>query len=140
MLGDGANQEYTRTPNHPLGGRMQQHIERLAQTRNEILEEAPKKRALPTEPTDIVDSAKRARLGVDTPPQLRIPPLPPGPTSFAQLFTLTEDTGLASFDVKQLPLDLIVKITVPILGRVDPDALDQAVGVSGSLLCDLVSD
>ncbi|PGH08293.1 hypothetical protein AJ80_07889 [Polytolypa hystricis UAMH7299] len=117
-----------RNPNHPLAPRMQQYIERLAQARNEIFEEAPKKRALPTEPTDVVDSAKRARLGVETPPQLKIPALPPGPNSYAQLFTLTEDVGLTSFDVKQLPLDLIVKIVVPVLTRVDPEALDQAVG------------
>jgi symplekin len=108
---------------------MQQHIERLTQARNEVLEEGPKKRALPTEPTDPIDNAKRARLGAETPPQLRVPPLPPGPISYAQLFTLTEDAALASFDVKQLPLDIIVKITVPILSRVDPEALDQAVGV-----------
>lgn len=103
----------------------------MAQSRNEIIEEATRKRALPAEPTDLVDSAKRAKLGVNTPPQLKIPPLPPGPTSFAQLFTLTEDTGLTSFDVKQLPVELLVKITVPILSRIDAEALDQAVGVSG---------
>ncbi|KAK2793774.1 hypothetical protein FQN52_000726 [Onygenales sp. PD_12] len=117
-----------RNPNHPLAGRMHQYIERLAQSRNEIFDEASKKRALPSEATDVVDSAKRARLGVDTPPQLKIPPLPPGPNSFAQLFTLTEDAGLTSFDVKQLPADLIVKITVPVLSRVDPEALDHAIG------------
>lgn len=119
-----------RAPNHPLAGRMQQYIERMAQSRVEALEEAPKKRALPAEPTDVVDNAKRARLGIETPPQLKIPPLPPGPTSFAQLFTLTDDAGLTSFDVKQLPVDLIVKIAVPLLNRIDPDSLDQAVGVS----------
>ena len=103
----------------------------MTQSRNEILaEEAPKKRAAPAEPTDVVDSAKRARLGVETPPQLRIPPLPPGPTSFAQLFTLTEDVGLTGFDVKQLPVDLVIKMTVPLLAKVDGDALDQAIGVS----------
>ncbi|EAS36853.3 mRNA cleavage and polyadenylation specificity factor complex subunit [Coccidioides immitis RS] len=117
-----------RNPSNPLAGRIQQYIERMAQSRNEIFEEATRKRALPTEPTDLVDSAKRARLGVNTPPQLKIPPLPPGPTSFAQLFTLTEDAGLTSFDVKQLPLDLLVKITVPILNRIDAEALDQAIG------------
>ncbi|PGH09617.1 hypothetical protein AJ79_05673 [Helicocarpus griseus UAMH5409] len=117
-----------RNPNHPLAGRMQQYLERLSQSRNDIFDEASKKRALPAEPTDVVDSAKRARLGVDTPPQLKIPPLPPGPNSFAQLFTLTEDAGLTTFDVKQLPADLIVKITVPVLSRVDPEALDQAIG------------
>ncbi|EEH10154.1 conserved hypothetical protein [Histoplasma capsulatum G186AR] len=112
-----------RNPNHPLASRIQQYLERLAQSRNDIFEEASKKRALPTEPTDLVDSAKRARLGVDTPPQLKIPPMPPGPNSFAQLFTLTDEAGLTSFDVKQLPADLIVKITVPVLSRVDPEAV-----------------
>ncbi|KKZ67315.1 hypothetical protein EMCG_06998 [[Emmonsia] crescens] len=116
-----------RNPNHPLTSRIQQYLERLAQSRNDIFDEASKKRALPSEPTDLVDSAKRARLGVDTPPQLKIPPMPPGPTSFAQLFTLTDDVGLTSFDVKQLPADLIVKITIPVLSRVDAEALDQAI-------------
>ncbi|WEW58472.1 hypothetical protein PRK78_003940 [Emydomyces testavorans] len=117
-----------RNPNHPLAGRIQQYIDRIAQSRNEIFEEATRKRALPTEPTDLVDSAKRARLGVNTPPQLKVPPLPPGPNSFAQLFTLTQDVGLTSFDVKQLPLELLVKITIPILSRIDAEALDQAIG------------
>lgn len=101
----------------------------MAQARNDIFQEAPKKRGLPTEPTDAADNAKRMRVGVETPPQLKIPPLPPGPTSFAQLFTLTDDTGLTSFDVKQLPLDLIVKITVPVLAKVDQSSLDQAIAV-----------
>ncbi|KAF3482111.1 mRNA cleavage and polyadenylation specificity factor complex subunit [Arthroderma uncinatum] len=116
-----------KAPTHPLAGRMQQYIERLAQSHNEIFEEASRKRALPAEPTDVVDTAKRARLGLET-PQHKIPPLPPGPTSFGQLFTLTEDVGLTSFDVKQLPVDLVVKIILPVLTRVDSEALDQAIG------------
>ncbi|KAK2839171.1 hypothetical protein FQN49_006408 [Arthroderma sp. PD_2] len=117
-----------KAPTHPLAGRMQQYIERLAQSHNEIFEEASRKRALPAEPTDVVDNAKRARLGLETPPQHKIPPLPPGPTSFGQLFSLTEDVGLTSFDVKQLPVDLVVKIIIPVLTRVDGEALDQAIG------------
>lgn len=124
-----ANQNPSRNPNNPLGGRIQQYIDRMAQSRNDIFQEGPKKRGLPTEPTDASAHAKRMRVGVETPPQLKIPPLPPGPNSFAQLFTLTDDTGLTSFDVKQLPLDLIVKITVPVLAKVDQSSLDQAVGV-----------
>lgn len=108
---------------------MQQYIERLSQSRLDVFDETSRKRGLPVEPTDGLDNAKRARLGVDTPPLLKIPPLPPGPTSFAQLFTLTEDVGLSSFDVKQLPADLIVKITIPVLARVDPSALNQAIEV-----------
>ncbi|EZF35246.1 mRNA cleavage and polyadenylation specificity factor complex subunit [Trichophyton mentagrophytes] len=117
-----------KAPTHPLAGRIQQYIERLAQSHNEIFDEASRKRALPAEPTDVVDSAKRARLGLETPPQHKIPPLPPGPTSFGQLFTLTEDVGLASFDVKQLPVDLVVKIIIPVLTRVGGESLDLAIG------------
>jgi symplekin len=109
---------------------MHQYIERLAQSRLDVFDESSRKRGLPVEPTDGLDNAKRARLGVDTPPLLKIPPLPPGPTSWAQLFTLTDDVGLSSFDVKQLPIDLIVKITVPVLCRVDSNALNQAIEVS----------
>lgn len=124
----------SRAPTHPLAGRIQQYIERLAQSHNEIFDEASRKRALPAEPTDVVDSAKRARLGLETPPQHKIPPLPPGPTSFGQLFTLTEDVGLASFDVKQLPVDLVVKIIIPVLTRVGGESLDLAIGVCFRLL------
>lgn len=84
-------------------GKMQAYIERLMQSRFEVTEDASRKRALPIEPTDGLDNAKRARLDAMTPPLLKIPPLPPGPTSYDQLFTLTQDIGLSSFDVKQLP-------------------------------------
>jgi hypothetical protein len=93
------------------------------------VEEASRKRGLPVEPTDGLDNAKRPRLGVDTPPLIKVPPLPSGSTSYAQLFTLTEDVGLSSFDVKQLPADLIVRIAVPILARVDQNTLSQAIEV-----------
>ena len=90
-------------------------------------EEGSRKRGLPSEPTDGLDNAKRARLDAQTPPLIKVPPLPPGRLSYAQLFTLTEDTGLSSFDVKQLPPDLIVKIAVPILAHIDPSSFSQAV-------------
>jgi symplekin len=108
---------------------MQQHIERLMQSRMEPVDDASRKRGLPTEPTDGLDAAKRARLDAETPPLIKVPPLPPGRVSFAQLFTLTEDSGLSSFDVKQLPADLLVKIVVPLLARVDQSPLNQAVDV-----------
>ncbi len=108
---------------------MQQHIERLMQSRMDPVDDPSRKRGLPTEPTDGLDAAKRARLDAETPPLIKVPPLPPGRASFAQLFTLTEDSGLSSFDVKQLPADLVVKIVVPLLARVDQSPLNQAVDV-----------
>lgn len=104
-------------------GKMQVYIERLMQSRLEVTEDASRKRGLPTEPTDGLDTAKRARLDAMTPPVLQIPPLPPGPASFDKLFTLTQDIGLSSFDVKQLPPDLVVKIAVPLLAQVNQSML-----------------
>lgn len=99
------------------------------QSRLETTDDASRKRGFPSEPTDGLDNAKRARLDAMTPPLLKIPPLPPGPLSYAQLFTLTEDIGLSSFDVKQIPADLVVKIAIPLLAHVNPSTLAQAVDV-----------
>lgn len=67
------------------------------------------------------------RLGAELPGRPEPPPLPPGPVSHAQLFTLTGDKGLTSFDVTQLPIDLVVRITLPVLHRIEQPALDAAV-------------
>ncbi|KAJ5458269.1 hypothetical protein N7475_009657 [Penicillium sp. IBT 31633x] len=116
-----------KNPNHPLAGRMQMYIERLMQSRLEVTDDASRKRGLPNEPTDGLDHAKRARLNALTPPMLKIPPMAPGPATFDRLFTLTEDIGLSSFDVKQLPIDLVLKIVVPLLSQVPDSTLTQAV-------------
>lgn len=121
-----------RNPNTPLAGRIQQYLDRLSESRLDIFDEASRKRGLPAEPTDGLDNAKRARLDAETPPLIKVPPLPPGPISWAQLFTLTEDVGLSTFDVKQLPVDLVVRITVPVLARIDQSALNQAIDVCRS--------
>ena len=93
----------------------------------EIFQESSRKRGAPSEPTDGLDSIKRARLGAGTSDRSPIPPLPPGPTSIAQLYTLTGDEGLTSFDVQQLPIDLVVKITLPVLYQLDPGVLGDAI-------------
>ncbi|KAJ5702871.1 hypothetical protein N7488_010419 [Penicillium malachiteum] len=116
-----------KNPSHPLVGKMQVHIERLMQSRLEMTEDASRKRAFPVEPTDGLDNAKRVRLDAVPPPLLQIPPMAPGPASFDKLFTLTQDIGLSSFDVKQLPSDLVVKIAVPLLAQVNQSMLTQAV-------------
>ncbi|KAL8791036.1 MAG: hypothetical protein Q9213_000243 [Squamulea squamosa] len=116
-----------RNENGPFAGRIRQYIDRLAQTRFEMFEEGSKKRGLPIEPTDGLDNAKRMRLGAELPDRPGPPPLPSGPVSHAQLFTLTRDKGLTSFDVTQLPIDLIVRITVPVLHRIEQPAVDAAV-------------
>ncbi|KAJ5936375.1 hypothetical protein N7454_005010 [Penicillium verhagenii] len=116
-----------KNPNHPLLGKMQVYIERLMQSRLEVVDDASRKRMLPNEPTDSLDTAKRVRLDALPPNTLQIPPMLPGPASYDKLFTLTQDAGLSSFDVNQLPLDLVVKIAVPLLVQVNPSMLTQAV-------------
>jgi symplekin len=118
---------------------MQMYIERLMQSRLEVTDDASRKRGLPAEPTDGLDNAKRARLNALTPPMLKIPPMAPGPASYDRLFTLTEDVGLSSFDVKQLPIDLVLKIVVPLLSQVHDSTLAQAADVSTVMQLDELS-
>lgn len=97
------------------------------QARLGLFDEGSRKRAHPSEPTDGLDNAKRQRLRVDVPATTKFPSLPSGPTSSAQLFTLTSDVGLSSFDVTQLPIDLVVRITLPVLHSINQEALDNAI-------------
>ncbi|KAL8842699.1 MAG: hypothetical protein Q9170_000355 [Blastenia crenularia] len=116
-----------RNENGPFAGRIRQYIDRLAQARFDVSNEGNRKRELPSEPTDGLDNAKRMRLDAALPGRSEPPPLPSGPVSHAQLFTLTGDKGLTSFDVTQLPIDLVVRITLPVLHRIEQPALDAAV-------------
>jgi symplekin len=123
-------------PHGPLAMRIQQYVERLIRSRTEIFEEAGRKRG-PPEPVDGLESAKRQRLGASLPtpaPKLVIPPFPPGPHTVAELFTITQDEGLKAFDVSQLSEDLVVKIGVTIMSRLNENLLKQAISVSASLL------
>lgn len=117
----------SRNETGPFASRIKQYVDRLLQARMDVFDEVRGKRALPSEPTDGLDSAKRIRLGADVPNRFNPPPLPPGPTSVAQLFTLTNDEGLSSFDVTQLPIDLVVKITLPVLHQINQASLDDAI-------------
>lgn len=95
------------------------------QARMDIFDDGNRKRGHPSEPAD-TDSAKRLRLvsGVVGP---GAPPLPAGPVEIAHLFTLTSDEGLASFDVTQLPIELVVRITLPVLLNINQASLDEAI-------------
>ena len=116
-----------RNENGPFSGRIKQYLDRITQARLEIFDEGRSKRPHPTEPTDGLDNAKRIRLGAEIPTRSQPPPLPPGPNSIAQLFTLTSDPGLTGFDVTQLPIDLVVKITLPVLHRIEQPHLEEAI-------------
>lgn len=117
---------------HPLAGKMHQYIERMMRSRADIFDESTRKRG-PPEPTDGLDAAKRQKLGAPIPklvPRFHVPPLTPGPHTIAELFTVTTDEALKTFDVSQLSEDLVLKIGVTIMQRIDADTLNQAVEVS----------
>ncbi|KAL8952083.1 MAG: hypothetical protein Q9222_001994 [Ikaeria aurantiellina] len=116
-----------RNETGPFAGRIRQYIDRLAQARLDVFDEGSRKRALPSEPTDGLDNAKRMRLGAELSDRPGPPPLPSGPVSHAQLFTLHRDHGLTSFDVTQLPIDLVVRITLPVLHHVEKSVVDTAI-------------
>jgi symplekin len=115
-------------PGGPLASKIDAYLIRLNQSHSSIFAEAHSlKRPAPSEPTDRLDDAKRIRLTGVAP--RKYPHMPPPPNSFAQLFTLTEDKGLTSFDVKVLPVDMINTITSLTLKHVDQNALDEAIAV-----------
>ena len=101
-------------------------MDRLARIRLDVFDEGSRKRGPPNEPTDGLDSNKRRRLGAELPERPEPDPLPPGPVSLGQLFTLTKDPALATFDVTSLTLDIMVRIIPPVLVHIDQQALDQA--------------
>ena len=108
----------------------------MTQIRLDIFEEGGRKRGHPSEPTDGLDHNKRRRLGAELPDKeiSKVAPLPPGPVSLKQLFTLTDDQDLSNFHVNMLPLDLMMNITLPILARVDQQALNEALNIVRSRL------
>lgn len=96
--------------------------------RLELFDEGSRKRGAPVEPTDGLNDAKRARLAAELNGRTTtIPALPPGPVSLAQLYTITTDEALKSFDVTPIPIDLVVKIILPVLHHIEPVQLDEAI-------------
>ncbi|KAK6608515.1 mRNA cleavage and polyadenylation specificity factor complex subunit [Botrytis cinerea] len=126
-----------RDPHNPLNGRIQQYVERMMRSKTEIFDEGNRKRG-PPEPVDAQDLAKRQKLGaqVKSAP-LHIPPLAPGNHTIAELFTITTDEALKGFDVALLSEDLVVKIGITILQRIDTDTIEQAISVSFPKLNDI---
>ncbi|THV53677.1 hypothetical protein BGAL_0044g00020 [Botrytis galanthina] len=123
-----------RDPHNPLNGRIQQYVERMMRSKTEIFDEGNRKRG-PPEPVDALDPAKRQKLGAQVKAaQLHIPPLTPGNHTIAELFTITTDEALKGFDVALLSEDLVVKIGITILQRIDTDTIEQAIsGVKARL-------
>jgi symplekin len=116
---------HNRDPHNPFFPRMQQHVEKMMRTRNEIFDEASRKRTLE------VLEAKRQRIAqpVQAMPQLQITPLGPGSHTLADVFTLVVDNSLKNFNVVAVPADVVAKINVNALARLDSALLFKAVEV-----------
>jgi symplekin len=131
---DRGNTDGCSDPQNPLAGRIQQYVERMMRSKTEIFDEASRKRG---PPESVEDPAKRQKLGAEAKAalpavRLEVPPLTPGPHTIADLFTISTDEALKGFDVALLPEDLVVKIGVTILQRIDAATIEQAINVSRS--------
>ncbi|UQC86714.1 mRNA cleavage and polyadenylation specificity factor complex subunit [Colletotrichum lupini] len=112
------------------------HVERMMRMRHEIFDESGRKRALEAQQQQEGIEAKRQRMApqIATTPQIQITPLPPGPHSLGDVFTLTGSEGLKAFDVGTLPTALAAKISITTLLRADAQLLAKAVeGIRGRL-------
>jgi symplekin len=72
---------------------------------------------------------KRQRMG-PAQPEFQITPLRAGPHSLADIFTFTQNEGLRNFDVSLVPAELVAKISVNTIARIDPQLLERAIEVS----------
>jgi symplekin len=96
--------------------------------RFDVFDENNRKRPAPAEPTDGLDPSKRQRLGVEVPAATPIPPLPPGPVSYRQLYTLDPNASTANFDVQVFQdQQQLLRILVPILQSIDEKKLGDAI-------------
>ncbi|KAF2187032.1 hypothetical protein K469DRAFT_705582 [Zopfia rhizophila CBS 207.26] len=120
-----------RNPEGPFNGRIQQYLERMHRMRLDVFDESNRKRPAPVEPTDGLDPAKRQRLGANIPSAPpSVPPLPPGPVSFRELFTLSPDGNTANFDVQVFrDPEQLLRIIVPILQSIDETKLGNAINI-----------
>ncbi|KAF2467504.1 uncharacterized protein BDR25DRAFT_234411 [Lindgomyces ingoldianus] len=127
-----------RNPEGPFTGRIQQYLERIHRMRLDVFDESNRKRPAPVEPTDGLDPSKRQRVGASIPSSHPVPPLPPGPVSFRQLFTLDPNGATAQFDVQAFKdPEQLLRILVPVLQSIDEAKLGNAINIVRSRYLDL---
>lgn len=117
-------------PHNPFIPRIQQYLEKLNRSRTEIFDDASRKRALDPHQYNGIEAKRQRLAAAASVPQLQITPLPPGPHSVAEVFTLTTSAGLKNFDVSVVPAGIAAMISVSTLARVDAHLLHKAVDVS----------
>lgn len=134
-----------RNPNSTFALRLQQQVERLKHHLTEVMSMQHLKRPAPEDPVDVLDDAKRQRLdnaaasGANTlqrppPPQQQpqppsCPPLPAGPVSVAQLWTLTGDARANTFHAERLPAQAVTQLVPAIFHSLTQERLNDAINV-----------
>ncbi|KAK8138584.1 hypothetical protein PG984_001964 [Apiospora sp. TS-2023a] len=113
-----------RDPRNPHAPRIQQYLERLMASKAEVLDGGSRKRAHGDSASGI--EVKRQRMG-PAQPTFQISPLGAGPHSLADVFALTQNAGLRTFDVSQVPASLAAKISVNTIARINTNILDRAI-------------
>lgn len=83
----------------------------------------------------IVQQVQAQATAAPTPTPPPAPTLPlqqviTGPMSYAQLYTLSTDVAMTSFDGQQLPIDLVLQIIIGSIYSMSQHNLDVAISVS----------
>lgn len=124
---------------HNLAGSMGPRLQQFLVSRSRQAEgENPKKRALP-DAAEVAQKRIKAEAVDDerdtpVPSVLSIPPLPEGEVALKDVFNLSNDNSLASFDVTTLPLDLALRIVQAALTLVDQDKLNASIDIARARL------
>ncbi|CAK4032037.1 mRNA cleavage and polyadenylation specificity factor complex subunit pta1 [Lecanosticta acicola] len=127
-----------RNHNNAFSARIQQQLERLRHGLIEVFSDNHQhKRPAPDEPVDGLDDAKRQKLDAEAtngiaPLQQRpptYPPLPPGPVSLAQLWTLTTDPHVSSFHAERLPASVLPQLVPALVSSLSHVQINDAINV-----------
>ncbi|PHH78786.1 hypothetical protein CDD80_6242 [Ophiocordyceps camponoti-rufipedis] len=127
-----------RDPHNPIVPRIHQHVERTMRAVAEVIDDSARKRPLEQHQQQLPDGvdAKRQRTAGSHVP---IRPLGPGPHSLGDVFTLISTEELKNFDISQLPLGLVAKVSVTALASIDAELLAKAVDAVRGRLVELAN-
>jgi symplekin len=103
----------------------------MQRARHEAFDESNRKRPAPSEPTDGLDHTKRQRVTAEVVNRpSSVPPLPSGPVSWRDLYTLNPSGSTVNFDVQAFKdPEQLLRILVPVLQSVDAQKLDHSINV-----------